>query len=79
MAKQEQVDLVKRWMAWQFSRFVRGSKVDENIRAFLNGPPNAKIPINFTFVLTDDLQRRLEAGDTAEFAEFPVPGLDKSV
>jgi|GEM_PF-4003379 len=78
MSDDKNVLLVKRWMAKEFFRFLRGKEVDHNIEGFLKGPRNASIPIRIDFMLTDDLRRVLEAGETAEFSGIPLPGIDKT-
>lgn len=78
MNRKEEIILVKKWMAWQFSRFLRGAEVDHNIKSFLDGPKNARIPIRVDFMLDEALRNQLADGKTSKLAEFPTPGLDNS-
>jgi len=78
MARDEEVLLVKKWMAWQFSRFIRGAEVEHNIKSFLDGPREARIPLRVDFMLTEDLRRVLDSGDTDAFVDFQSMSLDKS-
>ena len=68
MAKNSDVVLIKKWAVSRFREMLKGAAITEQVTLFVDNNLD-EYPFTVQIVLTNELRKKLEAGQLSEFSE----------